>query len=138
MSASDIQIAKDCGHMVGLERSGTAWQLPVEVRLSKGEWPVWSLTDVVWPGDRLILPEGRFVLAIVANPPADQGASFFERVYGRLGQLLLVVLSQTQCPACGTNGSHHVDVATDLSEIKRDVVRTCIACDNSWRQEAFG
>lgn len=138
MSATDIRIAHESGYIVKLEREGKTWPLPAESRLAKDEWPQWRLHDVVRPGDRLILADsiyGDYLVGLTVVGSKDgKPLSFFEQVYGRLDRISLFVFAHTICPACTDNACHHIDIPDDLSEIQRDVLRTCITCDHAWRE----
>ncbi|GAS98943.1 uncharacterized protein RMCC_5908 [Mycolicibacterium canariasense] len=135
VSATDIRTMLESGYSVTLERNGCTWQLPAIPSRRTREFPAWGLLDEVYAGDRLTIRETTrpLMLAMIAVVPHATPSPW----YGWANTVLLQYFSHPECPACTTAAGHPIDIPTGLTETDPWVVRTCITCETSWRQETF-
>ncbi|MCV7255306.1 hypothetical protein H7J86_24385 [Mycobacterium hackensackense] len=135
ISATEIRTRLESGYVVTLERNDCTWKLPAIAFHGPLDLPSWGLPDEVYTGDRLTLPDSMRPLMLVMTAVVQSQTPC--AWYGWSADLLLVFFSHPACPACGTDAGHHVDIPTGLTDTDQWVVRTCITCETSWRQETY-
>lgn len=130
--ATMIHERRMSGLVIGLERSGKRWELPFDIGRADGE-TYWALYDTIFAGDRLSLPDTSLHQVLCMRVRGVCRPGVFRELVDPWPTGYLAVLTQLECPACGTKAGHPIDlpVITDWWW----VARTCITCGHSWQQE---
>ncbi|MBE5453455.1 hypothetical protein E3G52_000319 [Mycobacteroides abscessus] len=139
---------------ITLHRNDKQWPLPFETNRAANEFVRHKLYDTMHPGDVLDLPfraDGAVIEIGVWPPNARDGSDphwFMRKTNPSPFRITLQFMAFDKCPHCGLyESAHQVEVPEYETWVddwqfmdfphRRYVLRTCIACRNSWEQDAL-